>query len=464
MKKYGLTKQDLMIVRDKIKRQKDFLDKNELITKNGQVKKLIDLSFSANHSYRYYAQLANKVNTMENIALNERLVPLFLTMTLDGFYRDLIKGDYNRFNGYDKQKKEEIRVSVPENEKLGFIRSKMKKNERLTIKDLYNILNYQMRQFRNGVAFKNLYKSGKKYIYIRTVEPHQDGVPHFHMMLFVPKEYINAFRTDFKRFFVAPRNKRKKAFQTDITNASAYIMKYITKSFMDIKNDKELDYIQAWYIKHRIMRCVTSRSVLPQWVYQKCSIFEKDWGYLTDILNSPNNHSEWSREHDSFWIYDTWSDREIEYIHGRLSVYSKGYLVKRAGKVSPKKKTSYKKQYETIPTTWKKKDEKIPIYTDKKLTHYFKDGHIVEYKRHITQYTDYELYQLYENFDIDNDDYMKYLVIRNTLIKRGLLNKKLYSLNNYDWNNFIYLNYFWSVVARAKNKCDAPGVTLQRNK
>lgn len=443
MNKYGLTEYDLNVCKEKIKNQKEYLEKNGLVTAHGQFLTLMDLSFSANHSQRYYAQLANKINTMENIALNEGLHANFLTMTLDGFYRDLLKGDYKRFNAFKQAKRDKILKSVPDNDKLGFIRFKMSQEEKLTIKDLYNILNYQMLQFRSSSSFKNLRKNNQKYIYIKTAEPHKDGVPHFHMMLFIPKDFVGSFKKDFKRFFIAPQNSKPQkdgfkknipdtlqGFQTDIKSASAYIMKYINKSFLDIKSGKELDYLNAWFIKHRIMRCVTSRSVLPQWVYQKCAIFEKDWGYLTDILNSPDNHSEWNKELNCFWIYDNWSDREIVYQQGQLSIYTSGKLINRSGEVLYKPYIMASE--EKTPNTWTKKKYPIPNY-------YL--GKNIPFTKHITQMKDYELQTYHDRFDIENDSYVKYLSIKNLMIDRGLLLDKKYNLDSFDIDQFILFEH-----------------------
>lgn len=435
MNQYGLTHDDLLECREKIKNQKEYLEKNQFITSNGQFKNLKDISFSANISYRYYAQLANKINTMEAIALNKSLKPIFLTMTLDGFFRDFLKGDYSRFKKLSDGKLDETLKSIPDNERFGFIREKVLNHEKLNIKELYNILNFQMRQFRGSKAFRTLKKSGLDYEYIRTVEPHRDGVPHFHMMLFVPAESISIFKEQFIKFFVAPRNKTDEAFQTDIDSASAYIMKYITKTFKDIKKDKELDYINSWFVKHRILRCITSRTLLPQWVYQKISILSKDWYYLTDILSS-SIESEWSKEHNSFWIYDRWNDREIEYLYGRLSIYSRGVLVNRVGELRPKVGTSLG---EKVPTSWKKKKDKIPIFENGKISYFFKNGNYYEYEKHITDMNDFELINYYYSYDVETKSYTHYLAVRNLMITRNLLRAELYNLNNFSIDKFFSL-------------------------
>lgn len=80
---YGLTADDLKQMRDKIDKQRNYLENNHFHTVTGQVKSLLDVSFSANMSERYYAQLSNKINTMADLAFNEHLKPVFLTITLD---------------------------------------------------------------------------------------------------------------------------------------------------------------------------------------------------------------------------------------------------------------------------------------------------------------------------------------------------------------------------------------------
>lgn len=454
MKKYGLSEFDLNISQEKVDNQRSFLKNNSIITANGEVKSLLELSFSANHSERYYAQLANKINTLENIAFNNNLQACFLTITLDGFYRDLLKADYKRYDEFNEDKFEEIKKSTPNNSKLGFIHNKLENREALKIKDLYNILNHQMRQFRMGYAFKKLKKQNKKYIYIRTVEPHNDGVPHFHIMLFIPKDMIELFKKDFKKIFVAPQNSKPKldsklrpipdtlkGFQTDIKSASAYILKYITKSFLDVKNNKDLDYLNAWFIKHRIMRCVTSRSTIPQWIFQKISVYEKDWYYLTDILDSSNKsfETEWNQEEDYFYVYDNWSRREFCYFCGELRVYSYDKLVHKSGTLFDKSK--YKKDiHQKTPNKWTKKPNNFNVYLDTKLVKVCRDGSYSNYSKHISEYTDYELMQYYQNYDIDNENYTKYLATRNIMIDKGLLSKEKINLHNFNEDEFLNLN------------------------
>jgi len=435
METYGLTKQDLLFVREKIANQKDYLVKNEFVTSSGQFKNLLDVSFSANHSSRYYAQLANRVNTIEELGFNQGLKAILITMTLDGFYRDLLKGDYTRFKAYRSDKRQEIYKSVPNDDRFGYIRLKMQHEEKLSVKDLYKILLFQNRQF-NGSSIMRLLRQGN-YHFNRTVEPHKDGVPHFHALIYVPEDYIEPIHEAFKRFFVAPRNKLNVSFITDVNSSSAYIMKYITKTFLNVDAGNEIDYIQAWYVKHKIFRFVSSRTIVPQWIYKKCSIYEKDWYYITDILNS-SKENEWSFDKDYFFLYDDWSKREITYFHGQLSVYNKNHLVFRAGEIASKNK--YKTYfYEKIPKEWTNPPPLVPIY-DKhdKLTHYYKNGIVYQNLKHITDLNLYELQKYYYSYDVDNDSYVKYLAIRNLMIDKQLIIGDKSDLSNFDLSEFFF--------------------------
>jgi len=430
---FGLDENDLNTIQNKIDNQKKYLLSNYFTTSSGQVKNLLDVSFSANHSVRYYAQLSNKIDTMTCTAISQCLEPCFLTMTLDGYFRDLHQGDYKRFDMLSGEDMEIALKSVPKSDVLGNVRKKIEDREALSIKDLYNILNHQTKQFLQSYAFKKLRKDKKKYMYIRTVEPHKDGVPHFHMMLYIPAGHIEQFKKDFIKSYPAPRNKKPKAFQTDIVNGTNYIMKYILKSFMDVKSQKKIDYIQAWYVKYRIMRCVTSRALVPQWVYQKAYAFERDWYHLTEQLNDPLCDVEWSREDNYFNFKCAYSGRELVYQYGLYQVIYNDIVIKEMGEVREKKDKV--KVYEKTPTTWTKNPPSpSPIYErtttnysgqyDKLIGYYYQGKNIMLKDSISPQYKSNEdLLYYFSTLDIDSCNLQHYMYIRNSLIDRGLINE-----------------------------------------
>lgn len=435
---FGLTNHDLKNIQSKIDNQSNYLDTNFFTTDSGQIKTLRDVSFSANHSLRYYAQLSNKIDTISKHALSEGMDGYFLTMTLDGFYRDLYQGDYRRFNAFSDEKQKEILKYVPDGEVYGEVRQKIQAQKTLSVKDLYNILNYQTKRFFMSYAFKKLKKEKKRYMYIRTVEPHKDGVPHFHMMLFIPKEYQDIFKQYFIKCYPAPRNAELipgtndiQGFQSEIIDSAAYIMKYILKSFMDVKNQKEIDYIQAWYIKHRITRCVTSQTLIPQWIYQKVAMFENDWFHLSDMKLDKFHHCEWSHEDNYFHFIDNWSGREIMYQYGLLQVLWNDRVLKEYGTVKEKKlKTNI---YDKTPIKWTKKPKSIPIFLDDVLIGTYFKGKNFLFKDNISPdlKSDYQLLDYYQSLDVEIVNLQHYGHVKNVMIDRGLLDEHKQNLNDY---------------------------------
>ena len=90
---YGITKLDLQKIQLKHSKQREYLSNSEFETSSGQIKTLLDVSFSANHSPRYYTELLNKINTLNdlmNSEINVTYKPVFITITLDGFFRDFL--------------------------------------------------------------------------------------------------------------------------------------------------------------------------------------------------------------------------------------------------------------------------------------------------------------------------------------------------------------------------------------
>ncbi len=260
--RYGLTHLDLLNVRKKMQYQRDYLENNKFVSSSGVNKSLLDVSYSANLSKRYYPRILNKVDTFVSWGLNQNLVPIFLTVTLDGFFRDLVKGDYSRFT---KEKREEYLKHIPNNNRSGFYLDYMDKKNKLTHRDLYKILGHQLHRFNKSKTFQNIRKLGSDYSMIRVTEPHKDGVPHFHILMYVPETHILRIYNEFLKCFPAPQNHKKltynkkykgsrdgveigqgiyetNGFQTKVRSAAGYILKYILKSFTNLIEEKEVDY------------------------------------------------------------------------------------------------------------------------------------------------------------------------------------------------------------------------------
>lgn len=184
--------------------------------------------------------------------------------------------------------------------------------QKLTASDLYKVINYQFHRWQRSTTMQRLYKNDMKPTFFKAIEPHQDGVPHMHVLYFVPENEIYNLRKEFNRFFPAPHDhiqltkyntkESKKprssqlikdsmgkgkdffetfGFQTVIYNPVGYILKYVYKSFINLKKQKSINHLQAWYILNKIPRVTTSRTLLSQDDYHRISPLEDNWKYLT---------------------------------------------------------------------------------------------------------------------------------------------------------------------------------------
>ena len=436
---YGLKDRDLKQIQKKHEVQRDYLDNNTFTTSTGQVKSLLDVSFSANHSKRYYSEIINKINTLNDIISTEEIQyqSIFITITLDGYFRDFLKGNFSRYNPLKHSK------DIPNNERFGHLKNKIEKQEAFTIKDLYNVLNFQLQRFQHSSPYQKIKKNNHKAHYIRVCEPHKkDGVPHLHLMLYVPTQYLQTLKKAYSIYFPAPQNSKPlntliddgqlKGFQWEIESAPAYILKYIFKSFLNVQNENELDYLQAWYIKHRILRVVTSHSIVPAWVYRKISVLDKDWHYLTDIKN--NAVCEWSKE-DDYILFEDEYKRTLEYNKGVYKLYYKDTILKEFG---TRKEDTPVTITPTINLKYKKKIKEPKILIDGK-TFILKDGKYEQLfiKRPIVYTSSFNLYKDFvsmENKDIDSFDLNHYALVKNELIKRNQISGEILPISDYKIN------------------------------
>jgi hypothetical protein len=450
---YGLKEKDLKIIQKKHEIQRDYLDNHTFVTGSGQVKSLLDVSFSANHSKRYYSEIINKINTINDIIAMEEIEyqSIFITVTLDGYFRDFLKGNFDRFLNKSYTLKQ-LKSIIPNNDIYGHLRDKIINKQKFTIKDLYNVLNFQLYRFQSSQPYRQIKKDGHKAHYIRVCEPHKkDGVPHLHLMLYVPKQYLESLRKTYISYFPAPQNVKPlntaiddgqlKGFQWEIKSAPAYILKYIFKSFLNVQNEDELDYLQAWYIKHRILRVVTSHSLVPAWVYRKIAPLEKDWHYITDIKN--NFISEWSKEDDYIRLEDEYN-RTLEYKKGIYKLYYKDRMIKEFGTLKEDKpvdinatiKLKYKKRIKEPKIILDKKpfkmiyNELIPINKFGLLTPSYQLKPVI-YTSNIELYRDYISM---ENKDIDSIDLNHYALVKNELIKRNQIQGEILAISDYKIN------------------------------
>lgn len=242
---YGLYRYDYVQNEMKLKKQKEFLDFSYLQDKiSGNHYPLSNFVVSAYHSpERYYGEIQNRVNTLSQLAQQRNLVPVFMTITLPG-----------EFHAY-KQDKEGNLIFNP-------------KYNGTHPKEAAKILTKMFTKLRHDRALKELSKEQR--IYFRVDEPHKDGTPHTHVLMFVPKERVPRLIEAFNHLYTMKSNKIER-ITDDIGNSVSYVMKYVNK-VLPLSMKKELSkkerYLNTWYSKHQIVRFKCSRTLAPLELYR----------------------------------------------------------------------------------------------------------------------------------------------------------------------------------------------------
>lgn len=242
---YGLSIVDLNIVQKKIKAQKNFLEFSFLYDRINRTRiPLSDIVISAYHSpERYYSEIQNRVNTLEKIANQRKLKPLFMTLTLPS--------EYHRYKTTKSGK-------LIENPSYNGTK----------VKESVKILTKMFAKLRQDRSLKELSKEER--IYFRVNEPHKDGTPHTHILMFVPSDRIERIKNAYLRLFDNRANDIQ-IITDNINNSVAYVMKYINKTLPLSKkgtlSEKE-KYLNAWYSKNRIVRFNSSKTLAPLGLYR----------------------------------------------------------------------------------------------------------------------------------------------------------------------------------------------------
>lgn len=246
---YGLTGTDYEEVQKKLQKNKQFLDNTYL--RNTTTNTIIPLRngiISPYHSpERYYGSIQHRVNALTSYARENGLKPVFMTITLPSEYhpKKMKRGklvNNPKYNGADPK-----------------VASKA--------------LTDRFAKIRQDRSLKDLPKDQR--VYFRVTEPHKDGTPHLHVLMFVPSDRVEKLASAFDRLYRSEKHEKMandiQLVETNIENSTAYIMKYINKVLPLSKKEKITlsdSFLNSWYSKYRIARFYSSRTLAPLELYK----------------------------------------------------------------------------------------------------------------------------------------------------------------------------------------------------
>ncbi len=236
---------------EKEHKQKSFLSRinwHNLTT--GEIFKL-DYQFDREYK-KYIKLLEQKVSAIEQSAKEQGYVSVFMTFTLP-----------SKFHPFKSVKKGKGRLYVSLNNNFEFDSIQ----EAITCG--YRFLNELLRKFYKRV--KNYVC--EEFLYVKVFEPHATTIPHVHYLVFFPLKHFEAVKGVYQRIvdfyglnqsdFEVPK------FRDNITYASRYLLKYITKNLQNGHDYFHIRSIDGWKRTHKIRVITSSFLGLSHFLYQK---------------------------------------------------------------------------------------------------------------------------------------------------------------------------------------------------
>lgn len=389
---YGLDTLDFEAIDKKLDFQKSFIENKFFDFDFAENKSALEFTYSANlNPNKYFAEMNNRINSIFQYSKNLGLMPVFCTITAPSEYHQT-----------DKNRK---LIYSPND----------------TAKALTQIFN----KFTNLQVFQRMKRETKHgLIYFRVYEPHKSGVPHCHIMLFLPKNYILEVQNKFFEYFTNAEkwgnNKKSLDFRYtfyNVNGAISYIMKYVTKTF---KNENDTtNKAWYWYIKNRIRRFLTSRTLAPLEIYRKVRYFFKnlpnDYLYVTNLVKNNQIIKLFEKTTFNYMRFNI-ETGEVE----DVTLWQKSAELILNSRI----KTN---QTFTLKYTPKLHNKALTVFVSEFVKYSFSDklNKFVILPVVPAMLKDYQLNKYYDLLikDLDNIDLVHFGVVKNEMIKRGFLHE-----------------------------------------
>lgn len=428
---YGITQQIRDYALKKIDNQKSFLSSNSFQIGNDLIPMIQLFKNAYINSDKYIAEVNQRVFSLNQYASNHNLKPIFGTITLPSEYhkfKTLKNGQTVNNPRYANKNK------IPLIDRIYDIKTKKHILSQKQIMDFTphqgsKVLSKMFKNLLDNRFLKDIPKENK--CYFRVYEPHQDGTPHLHFSLYVPENLLLPISQKIQKYFSKKYPNLKTDFQIDIKNPVSYLMKYILKTFDDLReNANNISDLSLWYIANKITRFYTSRTLMNLEVFRKLNgrynlleltyMFKsKELNYYVDI--DTNKVLQIVDKYGDLYIKKniTLKNNDEDIVQ---FLKNRRLDLKENGTLKSRKKINFPEF------------KFIPILIDN-IIHYSHKNQIFRNERFKTasQLTDNQLpsyyHHLLKNFDtIDN--LAHFGVIKNEMIKRGFLQSETVNLND----------------------------------
>jgi len=419
---YALTNEDKLNVDKNLKKQKLYL-KSRSIHFSDSSKSFFDMSYACNIRPEIYsAEVRNRVDTLQRIAkLQGFNQALFLTLTPPTHLKPLktLEIAKNIFKMI-KNPNYNPDLKYVYHKRTGEVIETL--DIRDNVKEARQSISARWRALTNSSIFQTIYRNyGSKPVFMKTFEPHIDGSPHLHAVLFIPELYKREVKQAIKKCFQGSRYHVKDTFQDEVGGVVSYIMKYILKSFLHSKDDT-LDDVGYWYAKHKIMRFTTSRQLMPLKLYRliKSKDDFKDYLHVTKHYMK-NNITAWL--HENPYTGET-RIQKIVFKDPYTYDYQHTFLYNRST------------DFEIDNQLQRYNDEYRPALREKEPDYQVRtDGHYKGVKIHFEkpyEMNNMRLYKYFKSLDIDKVTPIHYGHTKLMLIERGILNDSGETLQDFD--------------------------------
>ncbi|MFY9090316.1 hypothetical protein [Arcobacter aquimarinus] len=247
---------------EKEQKQKSYLEHHKFV--NLSKKEILSINYDFEKKYKEYSRITEqRALTIQELAKRKEFCSVFITLTLP-----------SQFHPFRSVATLKGRLYVEDNKDFQF--SSIKEAVSYGYKELNNI-------------YQTFYKRVKNYVkndlyYIKAVENHSTMIPHLHLVLYFPFEYLDSVKAVFKRivehFKLDRTDLEEVAFKDNVNYASEYLLKYIIKDLNNGSDIFKARVLDGWKRFHKI-RVLTS-SLLPlnvmvyKKIYNSVSFIEKN--------------------------------------------------------------------------------------------------------------------------------------------------------------------------------------------